>query len=115
MSWTSREWLESLSPEVRQDTLRHVESLRRRHSVRFWNVLRVLSEVDPEGLIDLSAPPDEYEQEDLIIPRRLPVTKSVEYVQQIVADVLMDQFEAIPAESQLVELAVRLWNERQSE
>lgn len=85
-SWVSQEWLESVDDVVREDTLRALDELRQKRGEVFWEVLELISRADPEGLLGMGAPPDEYEPEARTIYSRLPEARSAQDVGRIVEE-----------------------------
>lgn len=86
MSWVSHDWLESVDDTVRDETLRALDDLRRERGEVFWAVLELISRADPEGLLGIGAPPDEYEPEARTIYSRLPEARSAPDVRRIVEE-----------------------------
>lgn len=86
MSWVSQEWLESVDDVIREDTLRALDDLRQERGEVFWEVLELISRADPEGLLGIGAPPDEYEPEARTIYARLPKAQSVPDVRRIIEE-----------------------------
>jgi hypothetical protein len=86
MSWASQEWLDSVDDAVREDTLRHLRDLRQTRGATFWVVLELISRADPEGLLGMGAPPDEYARETSTVYERLPQARSAEDVRRILEE-----------------------------
>jgi hypothetical protein len=86
MSWVSQEWLESVDDVIREDTLRALDDLRQERGEGFWEVLELISRADPEGLLAIGAPPDEYEPEARTIYPRLSEARPAQDVRRIVEE-----------------------------
>lgn len=86
MGWTSSEWLESVDDRVREDTLRSLTALRAERGETFMDVLEIISRYDPEGLLEMGAPPSEYEPEARTIYPRLPQARSIQDVRRIIEE-----------------------------
>jgi hypothetical protein len=92
MSWVSQEWLESVDDVIREDTLRAMDELRREQGEAFWEVFELISRADPDGLLGIGCPPNEYVSEARTIYARLSEARSPQDVRRIVEDEFQRQF-----------------------
>jgi len=87
MSWASRKWLESVDDDIREDTLRSLDEVRKERGEVFWQVLELISRADPERLLAIGAPPGEYVNEAGRIYDGLPEAAGVMDVRRVTGGV----------------------------
>ena len=92
MSWVSDDWQESVDDVIRQDTLRDMEELRQEHGEVFWEVFELISRADPELLLSMGCPPNEYVAEAVTIYDGLAEARSTQDVRRIVEEEFQRQF-----------------------
>jgi alkylation response protein AidB-like acyl-CoA dehydrogenase len=86
MSWVSQEWLEGVDDVIREDTLRAMDELRWEQGAAFWEVFELISRADPEGLLGMGCPPNEYVSEARTIHARRSEARSAQEVRRIVEE-----------------------------
>ncbi len=94
MSWASHDWLESNDEATQEKVLRALDELRLERGETFWAVLEIISRADPEGLLKMGAPPDEYEPEARTIYPRLSEARSTQDVRRILDEEFKQWFSA---------------------
>jgi hypothetical protein len=92
MSWVSDDWLESVDDVIREDTLRAMDELRQEHGEVFWDVFKLISRADPEQLLSMACPPNEYVTEAQAIYAQLAGARSAQDVRRIVEEEFRRQF-----------------------
>ncbi|HEX6507100.1 MAG TPA: hypothetical protein VF221_05655 [Chloroflexota bacterium] len=94
ISWVNEDWMGSVDDLIREDTLHAMEELRREQGEVFWDIFALISRADPEGLLGMGSPPNEYVTEAQDIYSRLPEARSERDVRQIIEDELHRRFRA---------------------
>ena len=92
VSWVSDDWPESVDDVIREDTLRAMEELRQEHGEVFWEVFELISRADPEQLLSMACPPNEYVTEARAVYDRLGEARSAQDVRRIVEEEFQRQF-----------------------
>jgi hypothetical protein len=116
VDWVTEKWLTTVGEEIVNDTLLHLQRVVSDGGGFLFTVLGILSRHDPERLVVLGCPPDEYLNEADEIVRHLNDRQSVDDIAAIARDVFARQFDGRIPSAPEVWLAIgrQIWEARRA-